>query len=121
MSYLLEGAIFTCVTSHIYSGLLKPFVLIWLKIDCTFCHVLLFVFCFFKTGSHCVAQAVLQLVIFLPLHFKCWDYRCVPPCLTKAVFSPRALCMLGNALPQSYIPSHMCFFLFFCKFFTSEV
>jgi hypothetical protein len=31
---------------------------------------------FFETGSHCVAQAGLELVILLPQPLKCWDYRC---------------------------------------------
>jgi hypothetical protein len=35
----------------------------------------------FETGSPCVAQAGLELAIPLPLSPKCWDHRCVPPCL----------------------------------------
>lgn len=34
---------------------------------------------FYETGSCCVAQADLKLVILLPQLPKCCDYRCVPP------------------------------------------
>jgi hypothetical protein len=33
-----------------------------------------FLFYFFKTGSHFVAQAGLKLMIFLPQPSECWDY-----------------------------------------------
>jgi hypothetical protein len=32
-------------------------------------------FCFFETGSHCVAQAVLELMILLPQPPEFWNYR----------------------------------------------
>lgn len=42
-----------------------------------------FLFFFFLTESHCVAQAVFKLQIFLPLSPECWNYRCLLPCLKK--------------------------------------
>jgi hypothetical protein len=35
--------------------------------------------CLFKTGSHYVAQADLELMILLLQPSECWDYRCEPP------------------------------------------
>jgi hypothetical protein len=34
---------------------------------------------FLETGSHCVAQADLELAILLLRPPKCWDHRCVLP------------------------------------------
>jgi hypothetical protein len=34
-----------------------------------------FVYMFFEIGSFYVAQAVLELAVFLPYLPKCWDYR----------------------------------------------
>jgi hypothetical protein len=34
---------------------------------------------YFETGSYYVAQAGLNLIIFLPVPPQYWDYRCEPP------------------------------------------
>jgi hypothetical protein len=47
---------------------------------------LFFVCLFFMTGSHCIAQAGLELAILLSLPPECWDYRCEPSFLAKLVF-----------------------------------
>jgi hypothetical protein len=44
-------------------------------------------FFFFERGSHCVTQAGLKLVIFLPLPPKRCGYRHVPPFLARFYFS----------------------------------
>lgn len=40
----------------------------------------------------------LELLIFLPLPSKCWDYKLVPPHLVYMVLriEPRASCMVGE-------------------------
>jgi hypothetical protein len=46
-----------------------------------------FFFCFFETGSIYVAQACLELAIFLPWPLQSQDYRHVPPQLARIVSS----------------------------------
>jgi hypothetical protein len=41
----------------------------------------------FETGSYCVAQAILKLLILLPQLSECWAYRHVLPPLTIRLFS----------------------------------
>jgi hypothetical protein len=46
-----------------------------------FCLLVLLWFFFSLRQSCYVAQAGIKLVILLPQHLKCWDYRCDPPYL----------------------------------------
>jgi hypothetical protein len=41
----------------------------------------LFIVVCFETGSHCVAQAILELLILLPEPPENWDFTLGPPCL----------------------------------------
>jgi hypothetical protein len=45
----------------------------------------MFLFVYFEIGSHCVAQAGLELEILLPQPLKGWDYRCAPPFLASTI------------------------------------
>lgn len=44
-------------------------------------NLLYFIFPVVETKSHCVAQAILELVILWPQPLEFWDYKGVPPCL----------------------------------------
>jgi hypothetical protein len=65
----------------------------------------------FETGSHCVVQAHLKLIILLPVPLKCWDYRCVP--------SSFPVCFFGTGgLPQGLTRQALYHFIIFLLYFS---
>jgi hypothetical protein len=54
-----------------------------------------FLFCGFETGSCCVSQVGLNLMILLPQPAECWNYRCVASdsfyCMKKQFIIQRLL------------------------------
>lgn len=44
----------------------------------------------------CATEGDFELWMFSPLPTKCWDFRCVPPCLARLESTARASCMLGE-------------------------
>ena len=68
--------------------------------------------------SYDVVQADLELLIFLPLAPKCWNYRPVPqPVFSLAGVKPRALYTQGKGSTKSQNPSPKYTILIFLKYY----
>ena len=104
--YLIYVCVYVCVSlcvcarTHMYWGFLFVCLFVCLR------------------QSYDVVQADLELLIFLPLAPKCWNYRPVPqPVFSLAGVKPRALYTQGKGSTKSQNPSPKYTILIFLKYY----
>lgn len=70
--------------------------------------------------THCIVELGLELLIFVSLPLKCWDYKCMCPCAQPSLYCQATPCILVFLLPallkRSFPPWYVSFLLLFSSF-----